>query len=150
MTWLSFGPRTEHPGALRADILPVADVVTDICALAFADSCFDGVEAFAVLEHLHRDDAFGALRECRRVLRPGGVLEVSTQDMERCAQTLLGGNLEILLNIYSPSRLTPQRHQWGYTWDTLRALLARAGFTGIERLPHHPLDPHEVRARGHK
>ena len=32
MTWLSFGPRTEHPGALRVDVLPSHGLVTDMDA----------------------------------------------------------------------------------------------------------------------
>ena len=149
-TWLSFGPQTEHPGALRGDILPVADAVVDIQDMLFASNQFAGIEAFAVLEHLHRDDAPRAVRECYRVLQPGGIFEASVHDMERCAQTLLSGNLEILLSIYSPAREAPLRHQWGYTRGTLPALLEREGFTALEWLPHHPLDSHELRIRGRK
>ena len=148
MTWLSFGAHTEHPGALRADIQPLAAVATDIRALSFPDGHFDGIEAIAVLEHLHRDDALAAVRECWRVLKPGGVLEAGTQDMLKCAQTLLAGDMKIMLNIYSPARPVPERHQWGYTPATFRQLLEAGGFCAVTELA--AADPHEVRMLGYK
>jgi SAM-dependent methyltransferase len=42
----------------------------DVCALPFADGSFDLVFATDVVEHV--DDDLAALREIRRVLRPGG------------------------------------------------------------------------------
>ena len=143
--WLSFGEKTEHPEALRVDIRPVADMVADIRQLVFADEEFDGVECLVVIEHLHRSEASGALRELYRVLRPGGELIISTHDMEACARTLLAGNVSILVNIYSPHSEPAQRHRWGYTWETLHSLVAGAGFVDLERLPE--ADPHAMRAR---
>ena len=49
--------------------------VGDAYALPFPDGSFDAVFAHAVLIHLH--DPLAALREFRRVLRPGGVAGVS-------------------------------------------------------------------------
>ncbi len=44
-------------------------------SLPFGDDTFDCVIASEILEHLHEDDA--ALREIRRVLKPGGVFAAS-------------------------------------------------------------------------
>ncbi len=52
-------------------------------ALPFADASFDAVVAFELLEHLPRSDHAAALSEWKRVLRPGGVVLVSTPDRER-------------------------------------------------------------------
>jgi SAM-dependent methyltransferase len=46
--------------------------LSDIRALEFPDRCFDLVLATDVIEHV--DDDLGALRELRRVLKPGGYL----------------------------------------------------------------------------
>ena len=44
------------------------------------DDCCDVVVSFETLEHL--DEQEGFLKECRRVLRPGGLLIISTPDRE--------------------------------------------------------------------
>ena len=49
--------------------------------LPFDDATFDGVVAKDVLEHL--DDPVSAVREIRRVLRPGGRVFASSPDAQR-------------------------------------------------------------------
>jgi ubiquinone/menaquinone biosynthesis C-methylase UbiE len=58
---------------------PDADVrVGDITALPWADDTFDRVQFSDVIEHLDPPQTVPALRELRRVLRPGGFLLVHT------------------------------------------------------------------------
>lgn len=52
----------------------------DVMALAFEDSSFDLVICFEVIEHL--EDPAAALDEFRRVLRPDGILAVSSPNRE--------------------------------------------------------------------
>jgi len=52
--------------------------VADLFALPFADDSFDVVHAHQVLQHVH--DPVAALREMRRVARPGGVVAVREVD----------------------------------------------------------------------
>lgn len=49
----------------------------DICALPFPEATFDAVICSSVLYHQWVKDVDGALREFRRVLRPGGLLLVN-------------------------------------------------------------------------
>jgi len=48
----------------------------DLLALPFPERSFDAVVSLQVIEHLHRPREF--VSECARVLRPGGVLVLST------------------------------------------------------------------------
>lgn len=59
------------PGVDRIDLLE---------GLPFADGSTPWIHAFHVLEHLDLHEARAFLVECRRVLRPGGRLRVSTPD----------------------------------------------------------------------
>ncbi|MEX2011413.1 MAG: class I SAM-dependent methyltransferase [Chloroflexota bacterium] len=49
-------------------------VVADFRAMPFGDSSVDGIVAFYCLIYGGDEDVLGALRQCRRVLRPGGRL----------------------------------------------------------------------------
>ena len=69
-----------HPGAVHMDIrsLPGIDIVHDIEKRPWPvqSESFDKVLAIDVLEHLN--DVIGAVEECHRVLRPGGLLFIHT------------------------------------------------------------------------
>ena len=49
----------------------------DVCALPFGDASFDAVISSSVLYHEWISDVGAALREMRRVLRPGGLLLIN-------------------------------------------------------------------------
>jgi SAM-dependent methyltransferase len=50
----------------------------DASALPFADATFDFLTMVETFEHIYNDDRPRALAECRRVLKPGGRLVLST------------------------------------------------------------------------
>lgn len=52
----------------------------NVYALRFADSSFDAVLAHTILVHL--DDPLRALREFKRLLKPGGVVGISDDDLD--------------------------------------------------------------------
>lgn len=55
---------------------PGVDVIGDAHKLSFRNKSYDVIAFFMVLEHLHAPDV--ALRECQRVLKPGGLLLLTT------------------------------------------------------------------------
>lgn len=57
--------------------------------LPFEDNQFDAVYHSHVLEHLAPDDGTAMIRECYRVLKPGGVLRVVVPDLEQIARLYL-------------------------------------------------------------
>jgi SAM-dependent methyltransferase len=70
----------------------------DVYALRFEDASFDVVHAHQVLQHL--SDPVAALREMRRVLRPGGVVAVRDGDYSSFSWAPLDRRLDRWLEIY--------------------------------------------------
>ena len=101
--------------------------VGDVFALAFEDDAFDVVHAHQVLQHLA--DPVGALRELRRVLRPGGTLAVRDSDYGAFTWSPPSPALDRWLALYHD---VTRRN--GADADAGRSLLAwvrAAGFTDI-------------------
>ncbi|MEN6334336.1 MAG: class I SAM-dependent methyltransferase [Phycisphaerales bacterium] len=84
-------------------------------AAAFPDDSFDVVFTNAVLEHLC--DPLSVLRECRRILRPGGVFYANTVNWDSLTRRLLGPHWEYL---------EPRGHVHLYTPRNVRSLCDRA------------------------
>lgn len=57
--------------------------------IPFPDASVDVVYHSHVLEHLDRDVAHGFIRECARVLRPGGLIRIVVPDFEFCCRNYL-------------------------------------------------------------
>lgn len=57
--------------------------------IPYPDGIFDGIYHCHLLEHIDRDDAPKFLRECFRVLKPGGILRIVVPDLEILARHYL-------------------------------------------------------------
>jgi predicted SAM-dependent methyltransferase len=131
-------------GIVRADVtrrIPVPDRSAEV---AYSSH---------VIEHLSRWQALDMLRECSRVLRPGGLVRIVTPDLaeviaayEQTDTTRPRADvfMENLMTYRDPEGASAlQRlggklfggsaHQWLYDEESLRALLAEAGFVEIVR-----------------
>jgi len=90
----------------------------DVCEhIPWDDGSFDGVVLHDVIEHLTEEDA--ALVEIRRVLRPGGLVLLSTLNESSVLHKLLGKRWSFYQD---PTHVKPWRTA------SLRALLERHGF----------------------
>jgi SAM-dependent methyltransferase len=111
----------------RRGLTNVDFVVGDVQALDFADDTFDVVHAHQVLQHLGNPTT--ALREMRRVTKPGGVIAVRDSDYRAFAWYPLLPGLDEWLDLYEKVA----RGNGGEP-DAARHLLAwahEAGFTDV-------------------
>jgi SAM-dependent methyltransferase len=113
-------------------------------------AAFDLVTAWYVLEHVKDPTEF--LRECARVLKPGGRLGLRVPNMTFSNVFLAlrhAPGLAAALNVLDVGTdgksshfnvLDPPAHLYGYSPRTLTALLEKAGFRAVEILPARPVD----------
>ncbi|HEX4954376.1 MAG TPA: methyltransferase domain-containing protein [Thermoanaerobaculia bacterium] len=112
--------------------LPGVDVVADVTQ----GLEFDHVEAvFAehFLEHLRVDHALRFLREAHRVLMPGGVIRLSTPNLDWVLETHYRADAPPREKLMMTVRLNRAFHGWGhqFLWnrETLALALAACGFS---------------------
>ncbi len=100
-----------HPDWTNADIVPADPRVLqhDLRKpLPFAEASFTAVYHSHVLEHLPPREGEALISECRRVLKPGGVLRVVVPDLEEIARLYL----ENLGGAWSRDPEATARHEW--------------------------------------
>ncbi len=107
---------------------------TDLTTLPLPQASFDCVTAFDVIEH--HPDPRQMLTDIHRLLRPGGLLVISTHDI---------GN--IFARFYGPRwrLIDPIGHLTYFTRATLRGLLERCEFQVIRQGGLHTIDSSLVR-----
>lgn len=104
------------------------------------------------IEHLTLGEARLFFRECYRVLKPGGMIRITTPDLELWIERYLANDLSFFERFYrccpSYSDLTTKGqilvgqiqgwgHRWLYDLESLQAIMAEAGFGTITRMEHH-------------
>lgn len=85
---------------------------------------FDAVTAWDVLEHT--PDPMMFLKECRRVLKPGGLLIVNYPDVGSWISRAMGRRWVFFLSV----------HLYYFTRRTMTEMLRRAGFDVVLMKPH--------------
>lgn len=84
--------RQFHPDWINVDLEPCAAEVQahDVRqGIPFADNSLDVVYHSHILEHLDPADGQQLIRECHRVLKPGGILRIAVPDLEKIAALYL-------------------------------------------------------------
>jgi len=120
--------------------------------LPFDDLSVDYIYTSQMLEHLRREDAIFVLKECHRVLKPGGVLHVVVPDLRLLTNEYICSegfsddkdlsvadkfmDALMLHNIGDPrplfEKLISKRHQWMYDFQSLAKRLYDCGFSKVE------------------
>ena len=128
--------------------------------LPFASGRFNRIFAEHVLEHIDfRDNVESFLKECFRLLSPGGCLRIVVPDGRRYVQAYLSGDREAWRtlgwdldsmpdDIYTPMHIINHvfhqdgEHLFAYDFETLEFALRRAGFsTVVEQTYGQSVDP---------
>lgn len=110
------------------------EIVADLSAELpmIPDDTFDEVRLHHVLEHLTREQGTLALRALRRVLKPGGVLDIEVPDVDRVCRAWVGNQLDLKgLNQWLYGEQLGEEadlHRFGYTQESLREKLTEEGF----------------------
>lgn len=160
------------PGFVNSNffLTKAAEAHVDIwLPLRCPDSCWHGIYAHHVIEHISYADAHNLLRECHRTLLPGGVFRMVVPD----AQTFLRlysetgvderGKIFCLypqhimdaLDVKTPLEMIDyvfrdnkfNRHRSAWDWETAHVRLSDAGFSSVVRQTvNRSLDP---RLAGH-
>jgi predicted SAM-dependent methyltransferase len=135
---------------------PHIDVCWDFNAgLPFGDASMQGIFSEHCLEHFSFRDGLSLLRECHRVLAPGGIMRVVVPDGEHYLRTYVralegdaaarfpfeadkgwdGCDSPILHvnRVFYTDRESPFGHQVIYDYALLEVLLRRVGFASVCR-----------------
>jgi len=118
--------------ARERGIANVAFQAASVYQLPYADGSFDAAFACAVLQHLAAPVA--ALKEIRRVLRPGGVIGI----IDGSSPITFRYPTSPLLEAWDKLRVLQNEHNTGRSSDALqlRTLLQEAGFAGTRASGH--------------
>ncbi len=145
-------------GWLNMDLSPSADLQVDLRRrFPLPDNCSTIIYTEHFLEHLdYREPATSFVKECFRVLQPGGILSIAVPDGEMMFRMyVLGVTPEYLAEQkkWQPDWMTTQmerinfnfrqdfEHRFMYDFETLKKLLDSCGFVDVvKRDPDPSLD----------
>jgi len=144
-TWPGFYcvDAVRHPNASRApDLLHAFQFAADGSLhnpLPLKDDCAEELHSYHFIEHVYRWEAPALVAEFRRLLKPSGKLVLELPNIAAAAQNLLAGMNDqmAMWPLYGdPEHRDPYMcHRWGYTPETITALLQAHGFSAVNVLP---------------
>lgn len=140
------------PGYINVDIAPTRrghepDVLCDLHKLTFDDGSADEILSVHVVEHFWRWDVVDVLKEWARVLRPGGKIILECPNLAQACREFLAnpvpgasqgkdGQRTMWVFYGDPTWRDPLMvHRWGYTPESLSAVMEEAGFIYVRQEP---------------
>lgn len=122
-----------------------ADIVAPAHQIPLEDGVVEEVLAIHLLEHFYQWEADDALKEWKRLLKPGGKLVLELPNLRKCMENILSGFTKDGKHpdqmgwwglFGDPRQRDPyMSHKFGYTPESLTALLESHGFKKISEQP---------------
>jgi SAM-dependent methyltransferase len=97
----------------------------DLFSAALPAESFDVVSLLDVIEHVR--DPVAELQETFRVLKPGGILVMTTPNVAGLMQRIVGTKRKMFGEAWCPIDDVPW-HLWGFTPATFRTCMTKSGF----------------------
>jgi predicted SAM-dependent methyltransferase len=157
------GPNRK-PGWVNIDLSKDADIRLDLReALPFPENSVNMIYSEHFFEHLSLEEGIRFLRECLRVLLPGGRLSVGVPNTQLCLQDYVSDDRDEWLKVrdrYHPKWCsTPMHsvnyffrqdgeHKYAYDAETLIELVRDCGFSNVHERPWDPTLDLEARRDG--
>lgn len=134
---------------------PGSDLHADLTQpLPFSNGSVDLIFTEHFIEHITRANAVALLKECKRVMRQGAVMRISTPDLNWLVQQYSLSKTDEWADVHwhpnTPCQLINEgMRSWGhhflYDIKELCNVLQEAGFSSIKSVPHRSSDHDELR-----
>lgn len=127
------GQRPFRPPFINVDINPrwQPDVLADSASMpAFESGSAELIVSHHSIEHVGLGEFDSTIRECHRILAPGGSLIITTPDLRALAHAWLAGRISDYIfgvNLYGAyMNNEADRHKWLYTRQSLAETVSKA------------------------
>ena len=125
------------PGFINVDLEAGADVQCDVTnGLPFENNSVDLIFSEHFIEHINQAEGINFFRECRRVLKPGGIVRVATPDLDHIIQRYGKENWRAESEMINHGwtwvdnvceQLNLSMRSWGHQWVYNEGELRRVG-----------------------
>ena len=151
-----FHPDNLHPQVIYRPNIDImyhenVDIVHDLeTGIPFHDNHASAMRAVHLLQHFSWKNVPFFLKECIRVLKPGGHMYIMVSDLEWVFQQVLVEGLTPghVCSIWGEHDHPSDFHKCGFTYPLIRRLMEEAGF--INLTPAFKRNPWEVSVEGYK